>query len=96
MRETAQPLSELASCMTKFPQVLVNVPVREKPPFDTIPGLGARVAALEAAMDGSGRILLRYSGTESLARVMIEGEEQRASSSVAAELAEMIRPAIGR
>jgi len=96
MRETAQPLSELASCMTKFPQVLVNVPVREKPPFDTIPGLRARMAELEAELDGSGRVLLRYSGTESLARIMIEGEEQRRIERVATELAEMIRSAIGR
>ncbi len=96
MRETGQTLSELASCMTKFPQVLVNVPVKEKRPFEAIPGLAARVACLEAEMDGSGRILLRYSGTESLARVMVEGEEQGCIESIAAELAGMIREAIGR
>jgi len=96
MKETRQPLSELARCMTKFPQILVNVPVKERRPFDAIPGLSARVAELEAAMDGSGRILLRYSGTESLARVMIEGEEQGDIERVASELAGMIRTAIGR
>ncbi len=96
MRETGQPLAELASCMTKFPQVLVNVPVAEKRPFDAIPGLTARVAAIEAEMAGAGRIVLRYSGTESLARIMIEGEEQVRIESVAAELAGMIEAAIGR
>jgi phosphoglucosamine mutase len=96
MKETGQPLSELARCMTKFPQILVNVPVRERRPFDAIPGLSTRVAELEAAMDGSGRILLRYSGTESLARVMIEGKEQGDIERVASELAGMIRTAIGR
>jgi phosphoglucosamine mutase len=96
MRETGQPLSELASCMTKFPQVLVNVRIKEKRPFDAIPGLGARVAVLEAEMDGSGRILLRYSGTESLARVMVEGEDQARIETIAADLAHLITTAIGR
>ena len=82
--------------MAKFPQILVNVLVREKPPFETIPGLSARMAELEAELDGSGRVVLRYSGTESLARIMIEGEEQGRIERVAAELAEMIRSAIGR
>src|SRR5262249_42353785 len=72
MRETGQPLSALASCMTKFPQVLVNVRVREKPALDSIPGLADRQAAHERELGATGRILLRYSGTENLARVMIE------------------------
>jgi len=96
MRETGQSLSDLASCMTKFPQVLVNVPVKEKRAFDTIPGLGDRVTDLEAEMNGAGRIVLRYSGTESLARIMVEGEEQGRVERIAAELADMIRSAIGR
>jgi phosphoglucosamine mutase len=96
MRETGQPLSALAQCMTKFPQVLVNVRVREKRPFEAIPGLMERAAALEAEMNGTGRILLRYSGTESLARVMVEGEEQARIEAVARELAGLIERAIGR
>jgi len=96
MRETGQSLSELASCMVKFPQVLVNVPVREKRPFEAIPGLAERVSAFEAQMNGTGRILLRYSGTESLARVMLEGEEQAHIDQVAADVASVIRDAIGR
>ena len=96
MRETGQSLSALASCMTKFPQVLVNVPVKEKRPLDTIPGLSARVADLETEMKGSGRILLRYSGTESLVRVMVEGEDQERVERIAGELAGMLRVAIGR
>jgi phosphoglucosamine mutase len=96
MRETGQPLGELAACMVKFPQVLVNVPVREKRPFDAIPALGERVKRLEEEMKGAGRILLRYSGTESLARIMIEGEEQARIEALAGELAALIRAAIGR
>jgi phosphoglucosamine mutase len=96
MRETGQSLSALAACMRKFPQTLVNVPVRDKPPLDTIPGLRARVAELEAEMNNGGRILLRYSGTESLVRVMVEGEDGERVERTAAELAGMLRTAIGR
>jgi phosphoglucosamine mutase len=95
MRETGQSLSALARCLTKFPQVLVNVPVREKPSLEAIPGLRERVAAIEAEMDGGGRILLRYSGTEPLARVMVEGEHQGRIETIAAEVARLIRQAIG-
>jgi len=81
--------------MVKFPQVLVNVRVKERRPFDDIPGLADRVSAFEAEVNGAGRILLRYSGTESLARVMLEGEEQGYIEQVAGEVAAMIRTAIG-
>jgi len=96
MRESGQSLSTLASCMTKFPQTLVNVPVKTKQPLETIPGLSQRVADLEGAMNGGGRILLRYSGTEALVRVMVEGEDRERVETIAAELAEMLRAAIGR
>src|SRR3989442_1843691 len=74
-RETGEPVASLATFMRKFPQVLVNVPVRSKPPIDSIPGLGDRVGAFETEMNGSGRVLIRYSGTEALARVMIQGAD---------------------
>ncbi len=95
MRETRQPLSELAACMTKFPQVLVNVPVREKPPLESMPGLAAAQAAFEREMGPTGRILLRYSGTENLARVMIEGEEKSRIEAMAADLCRIIAGAVG-
>ena len=95
MCETGKPLSELAACLTKFPQVLLNVPVRSKPPLDTIEGLKPRVQTLEREMNGAGRILLRYSGTELLARVMVEGQEQTQIEGIAQELAGIIRRAIG-
>jgi phosphoglucosamine mutase len=95
MRQSGQPLSVLARCLTKFPQILVNVLVRAKPPLDTIPGLPERAAAIEREMNGAGRIVLRYSGTEPLARVMVEGEEQFRVEAIAAELALLIRQAVG-
>ncbi len=95
MQETRSSLGELSTCLVKFPQVLVNVTVKEKPPVESIPGLTERARALEADMNGAGRILLRYSGTESLLRVMIEGEEQTRIERMAEELAGLVRRSIG-
>jgi phosphoglucosamine mutase len=96
VRETGEPLASLATCMRKFPQVLVNVPVRVKPPIDSISGLGERVGAFESEMNGIGRVLIRYSGTEALARVMIEGADAARIQAMADELAGVIRAQIGR
>jgi phosphoglucosamine mutase len=95
LKETGEPLSRLASCMRKFPQVLVNVPVQRKPPLDTVAGLGERVQTYEREMGTSGRVLLRYSGTESLARVMIEGPDADRIRAMADDLAGVIRRELG-
>jgi phosphoglucosamine mutase len=95
VRETGQPLASLAGCMRKFPQVLVNVPVVRKPPFDSVGGLAARIQTYEREMNGTGRILVRYSGTEPLARVMIEGADARRIRVMADDLAATIRIEIG-
>src|SRR2546422_11749107 len=68
MRETGASLSELSGCLRKFPQVLVNVPVRTKPPIETLAGLSGRVRGFESGVNGAGRVLVRHSGTQSLAR----------------------------
>jgi phosphoglucosamine mutase len=93
--ETGEPLASLAACLRKFPQVLVNVPVRAKPPIDSITGVGERVAVFEQEMNGRGRVLIRYSGTESLARVMIEGADGARIRAMAEDLAGLIRARIG-
>jgi len=95
VRESGEALASLASCMRKFPQVLVNVPVREKPPLDAVKGLHERVRDFEREMNGNGRVLIRYSGTESLARVMIEGADGARIQHMADELAGVIRSEIG-
>ncbi len=95
MREQGQDLSALTRCLTKVPQVLVNVPVAETPPIETIPGLPARIQELESTLNGNGRILVRYSGTEPLARVMIEGEDRAQILAMAKEVAALIARAIG-
>ena len=95
VRESGESLASLSSCMRKFPQVLVNVPVKSKPPFDSIAGVKERVTAFEQEMNGSGRVLIRYSGTEALARVMIEGADGERIRVMADELAGVIRSQIG-
>jgi len=95
MRETGTSLAELSGCLRKFPQVLVNVAVRTKPPIETLAGLSERVRGFESEMNGAGRILIRYSGTESLARVMIEGADGGRIRTMADDLAGIIRELIG-
>lgn len=95
MSETGKTLSELAEGFVRYPQTLVNVKVKEKLPFDEIPDVAAEIAAVERELDGTGRLLMRYSGTENLARVMIEGEDQAAIDEQAERIASAIRHAIG-
>ena len=96
MRETGESLASLAACMRKFPQVLVNVPVVRKPPIESLTDVAERIRGFEREMDGTGRILVRYSGTESLARVMIEGADGARIRAMADELAAAIRRELER
>jgi phosphoglucosamine mutase len=95
IRDSDAPLSALASQMTRFPQVLVNVRVRSKPPLESLPEVKSEVDRAETELRGRGRLLVRYSGTENLARVMIEGEDQAKIEERANHIAEVIQRAIG-
>jgi phosphoglucosamine mutase len=95
MERTGKPLSELSSCMTVFPQVLVNVRVAERRELADIPGYAQIVSDLERRLGPQGRIFVRYSGTEPLLRVMVEGEDFHVISRVAEELAESLRNRVG-
>lgn len=96
VKAAGRTLAELAAEMKVYPQVLVNVRVRRKAPFDSIPEVQSAIERLENELQGHGRLLVRYSGTENLARVMIEGEEQARIEVQANELADLIRAAIGQ
>ncbi|MGE4298641.1 MAG: phosphoglucosamine mutase [Desulfovibrionaceae bacterium] len=91
MREKNKPLSELAGLIEPFPQVLLNVHVERKIPFDQSPDISKAVARAEKALGGKGRVLLRYSGTEAVARVMVEGEDQGKVEEQAQFLAQTIK-----
>lgn len=95
MRESNTGLEELTRGFTRYPQVLVNVRVREKRPFDEVEAIARAARETEERLGESGRLLLRYSGTEALARVMIEGERQEMIERYANDLAAVIREALG-
>jgi phosphoglucosamine mutase len=88
------PISGLSN-MVRLPQVLLNVPVSRKLPFEGLPQVSAELAKANSRLEQRGRILLRYSGTERLARVMIEGEDAQEIQSLAEGIAEAIRNEIG-
>ena len=95
MVESGRPLSELRQVMTRYPQVLQNLRVREKPPVDTLPTVTQAVQAAERSLGDRGRVLVRYSGTEKLLRVMVEGESESQIASLAADIVAAADAAIG-
>ncbi|MEK6804453.1 MAG: phosphoglucosamine mutase [Nitrospirota bacterium] len=95
MKRTGKPLSELATAMTAVPQILLNVKVKHKPDLNQIPDIQQAIKSAEVTLNGSGRVLVRYSGTESLLRIMVEGERDSTIREVADHLAEIVRARIG-
>jgi phosphoglucosamine mutase len=95
MRESGMGLEELTRGFTRYPQVLVNVRVREKRPFEEVEAISRATRETEERLGETGRLLLRYSGTEALARVMIEGERQDLIERYANDLSSVIRGALG-
>jgi phosphoglucosamine mutase len=93
--ETSRPFSELARGFERYPQVQVNVPVRSKPPLVEVPEVEAALSRAQQELGGAGRIVLRYSGTEPLARVMIEGRDEEAIRGLAESIASAIRSRLG-
>lgn len=89
--ERSVPFSEMTKGFNAYPQILVNVRVKERRPFADVPVIADAAASIERELDGKGRLLLRYSGTENLARVMIEGQDQAVITEQANRLAEVIR-----
>ena len=77
--------------MQRFPQVLKNIKVKDKVPFDKIPNFTKRMEEIQAALGTRGRVFVRYSGTEPIARVMIEGEDQKAINKYAEDLISLIK-----
>jgi phosphoglucosamine mutase len=95
MRESGRALHELTEGFERFPQVLVNVRVREKRPFAEVAEVSRAAREVQSRLGERGRLLLRYSGTEPLARVMIEGPSQEEIERLAGALASVIRQSLG-
>ncbi len=88
-------LGDLANAYKPCPQVTINVRVSRKPPFDSIPPVKEAIGSIEKEMAGRGRLLVRYSGTENLARIMVEGENEAAIREHAESIAQIIKDQIG-
>jgi len=95
MARTGKTVDELTADLKVFPQVIVNVKVREKKPLETIPAVAERIRAAQEELNDSGRVVIRYSGTEALARVMIEAESEEAMHRHANAIASAIRTELG-
>ena len=95
MRREGRSLSSLASCFEPVPQVLVNVAVREKRPLPELPAVGRAIATVEKALGEEGRVLVRFSGTENKARVLVEGPDAKRIRSMAEAIAGSLREALG-
>jgi phosphoglucosamine mutase len=94
MRRTGRPLSVLAGCFTPSPQAQRNVPVREKRPLESLPGVARAIQDVEKALGSEGRVLVRFSGTENKARVLVEGPDDESIRAHADRIAEELRRAL--
>ena len=95
LREKDKPLSEIGGLLKLFPQKLLNVRVEQKVPFEQKPVIGETVAKIEQALGNRGRVVLRYSGTEALCRIMVEAEDPEKVELYTKELADVVRRELG-
>jgi phosphoglucosamine mutase len=95
MRQKERNLDELAQVMESLPQVLYNVDVREKRPLSEFQEIQLKIEEMERTLGNSGRVLIRYSGTEPLLRIMVEGEDEAELHRFAQDLVELVKKRIG-
>ncbi len=94
IKEGGKKLSKLAGCMKSLPQVLVNVNVNEKKDINKLK-VNKNIKSAEAQLGNKGRVLVRYSGTQNLCRIMIEGENKREIQKMANDIAKAMKKEIG-
>ncbi len=95
LKQSGAKLSELAAVMTPFPQKLINVDVKEKPPVEEVAGMVKAIGEAEAELGDKGRVLIRYSGTQPMCRVMVEGPTEEQTNAIAERLANVVKECIG-
>ncbi|VGO12848.1 Phosphoglucosamine mutase [Pontiella desulfatans] len=95
VKQSGARLSELATVMTPFPQRLINIDVKEKPPIEEVPVLMDAIKEGEDELGENGRILVRYSGTQPMCRVMVEGPTEKLTDAIAERLAVVVKETIG-
>lgn len=95
IKRSKQPLSELARIMTPSPQKIINVNVKSKPPLEELAEVQSATREAEAELNGKGRVLIRYSGTQSMCRVMVEGPTEELTFRLTQRLADVVQKCIG-
>jgi len=95
MSDQGKPLSELSRIVTLYPQALINVAVRSKPPLASIPEIASVTRAVETELGNRGRVLVRYSGTQPMCRVMVEGPDDAVTRSSCARIADTVKAHLG-
>ncbi len=95
MARTGRALADLVTDLKVFPQKIKNVRVREKVPFNQVPEVQSAIDAAQSELDGNGRVVVRYSGTEALARVMVEAESEEKMHSIVEKIAGAIQKTLG-
>ena len=95
MRFADQPLSQLSQILQLYPQKILNVTVTGKPPLDSIDTLQTAIREAESELGHQGRVLIRYSGTQSLCRVMVEAPTEETANRLSESIADVVRKCIG-
>ena len=95
MKTQNQSLSKLSRIMTVYPQILMNVDVEAKPPIESVPELTQVIQSVEARLGDDGRVLVRYSGTQPLCRVMVEGPDEGTTRRYCMQIADIVKNNIG-
>lgn len=95
MLESGKPLSELAQLMDVFPQKLINIDVKSKPDIATLPGVVQAIKDVESSLGDQGRVLVRYSGTQNMCRVMVEGPTDEITAKYCRQISDAVKEAIG-
>jgi phosphoglucosamine mutase len=95
MLQADKPLSEMAKLMDIYPQELINIDVQSKPDLQTVPQIVEVIKQVEAELKDEGRVLVRYSGTQKMCRVMVEGPTEQSTKAYAMQIAEVVRTTIG-
>lgn len=95
MKKESKPLSELSKVMRVYPQVLINLTVKEKPDIETVPEIVGAIKEVEDKLGDNGRVLVRYSGTQPMCRVMVEGPTQEETEKYCKQVAEVVKKKLG-
>jgi phosphoglucosamine mutase len=95
MLKENKPLSELAKRMDVFPQKLINIDVKKKPEISKIPRIKEIIRQVERALGEEGRVLVRYSGTQNMCRIMVEGPSSDATEKYCRQIADVVKSEIG-